>query len=372
MWRLDANQPRVGEILQSKWQLQEPVKQGEHRSTEVIGGIEALLSQDMNVIKALMKHRSSHVLQLQGLGRRQKRYKWMATELGGTSLMRLQKTLPGQRFSTRTALFLAYMTLEAIEHVHKVGYGSSDVFLYVHRNITPGHFLIGKPPFVRRLYIVSFCNARKYWGSDDKHLPERRRIAFKSTQRYASPNALRLKDQSRRDDLISWFFMVVEFFNGCLPWTTEEVDFRKPVFAVQYEQMLKVMAEEREKFISVELTQLIGGAPVQLYSIINYLTTLKFDDNPCYAVLRNLLFEACCERVQDHAQILDYETPEMVEARQLQPSVEETFTSRSLSTSPSILDLFEKEETGNDGAGAQLHSERNEGKKHMGAKSKKQ
>ncbi|VDM72389.1 unnamed protein product [Strongylus vulgaris] len=47
---------------------------------------------------------------------------------------------------------------------------------------------------------------------------EREQAAFRGTPRYASIAALSMKEQSRKDDLESWWYMIVELMVGHLPW----------------------------------------------------------------------------------------------------------------------------------------------------------
>lgn len=41
---------------------------------------------------------------------------------------------------------------------------------------------------------------------------------FRGTTRYASITALRQLEQSRKDDVESWFYVTVEWTTGALPW----------------------------------------------------------------------------------------------------------------------------------------------------------
>ncbi|VDN26556.1 unnamed protein product [Cylicostephanus goldi] len=52
---------------------------------------------------------------------------------------------------------------------------------------------------------------------------EREKAAFRGTPRYASITALSMKEQSRKDDIESWWYMIVELMVGQLPWQDMQV-----------------------------------------------------------------------------------------------------------------------------------------------------
>ncbi|EYC35013.1 hypothetical protein Y032_1192g3741, partial [Ancylostoma ceylanicum] len=72
------------------------------------------------------------------------------------------------------------------------------------------------------LFTLSRCtfakenNASRAEGKDLRL--EREQAAFRGTPRYASITALSMKEQSRKDDLESWWYMIVELMVGRLPW----------------------------------------------------------------------------------------------------------------------------------------------------------
>lgn len=68
------------------------------------------------------------------------------------------------------------------------------------------------------MYILDFGLARQYLDGDDHLRPERSFVGFRGTTRYASLNAHRGKELGRHDDLVSLFYMTVEFLTGKLPW----------------------------------------------------------------------------------------------------------------------------------------------------------
>lgn len=63
--------------------------------------------------------------------------------------------------------------------------------------------------------LIDFGLARRYVGDHDgRHLSARPDASFRGSTAYASVHAHRNEDLSRRDDLWSWFYMVLELVEG--------------------------------------------------------------------------------------------------------------------------------------------------------------
>jgi serine/threonine protein kinase len=67
--------------------------------------------------------------------------------------------------------------------------------------------------------LIDFGLSRVYVSQETgQHLPQRARVGFRGTRAYASRYAHLGQDLSRRDDLISWFYLTFELIIGPLPW----------------------------------------------------------------------------------------------------------------------------------------------------------
>jgi serine/threonine protein kinase len=69
------------------------------------------------------------------------------------------------------------------------------------------------------VYLVDFGLAKEHLDPTTGHPMEKRRNTdFRGTIPYASLNAHNKEELSRRDDLWSFFFMLLEFFDEQLTW----------------------------------------------------------------------------------------------------------------------------------------------------------
>ncbi|ETN70129.1 hypothetical protein NECAME_14967 [Necator americanus] len=101
---------------------------------------------------------------------------------------------------------------------------------------------------------------------------QRVKTAFRGTTRYASIDALALKEQSRKDDVESWWYMVVEWMVGQLPW--------RHCRGAQKDIVRKLKMDIRERPI---LERVLQGAPIEyMANIILYLDTLQYNSIPDY------------------------------------------------------------------------------------------
>ena len=96
-------------------------------------------------------------------------------------------------FSLKDICMFTIQILHRIEFVHSKN--------LIHRDIKPENFLIGEPDKYM-IYIIDFGLSKKYRSSrTNKHIQFKCTKKFTGTARYASINALRGIEQSRRDDL---------------------------------------------------------------------------------------------------------------------------------------------------------------------------
>ena len=160
--------------------------------------------------------------------------------------------------------------LHRIEHVHSK--------YIIHRDIKPENFLIGNPDKYL-IYIIDFGLSKKYKSSrTNKHVQFRLTKKFTGTARYASLNAIRGAEQSRRDDLEAIGYMLLFFFsNGKLPWQGVSC---------------KAKAEKYSKIYYMKKTldfdDFCKNMPKEIITYMAYCRELDFEQKPDYNYLRGL------------------------------------------------------------------------------------
>eukprot|EP00775_Hariotina_reticulata_P009220 gene9220-9385_t len=207
------------------------------------------------------------VVAVEGFGMYDERF-YMVLQLLGETLFEARKQ-SGGRFDLPTVKAVGLSTLAAIQQVHEQQ--------IIHRDIKPANFVINPPnaaPGRGAWLLIDFGLARRYTDDVGSHLPRRTDASFRGSTTYASVHAHRDEDLSRRDDLWSWMYMIIELIDGEGParvmW----------VLLSRCDQ-----AGEGVKRVDAEAFSAISG----------HLRSLSFADTPDYAFLRS-----CLQQLPDH------------------------------------------------------------------------
>jgi serine/threonine protein kinase len=145
-------------------------------------------------------------------------------------------------------------------------------FGFVHRDIKPSNFLI-RPRSNSPLCLTDFGLARSYLDpATGEHVRQNGKGGFTGTLKYASPNAHKGIELTRRDDLMSWFYSVLEVHLGKLPWDG--------------------ISDRHEALVAKEAAdaaELCEGLPPNFVRIFEYIKHLGFSDEPDYEFLLGLI-----------------------------------------------------------------------------------
>uniref|UniRef100_A0A914XZK6 Protein kinase domain-containing protein n=1 Tax=Panagrolaimus superbus TaxID=310955 RepID=A0A914XZK6_9BILA len=112
---------------------------------------------------------------------------------------------------------ISLMTLKGIYDIHKEG--------LIHRDLKPDNMgLISREQPIVMIYDLGM--ARMYTSKDGKGRPYRSTVGFRGTMEWASGNAVKGREQTRYDDLIAWFYCMIDLFHGnkdsyqVFPWSS--------------------------------------------------------------------------------------------------------------------------------------------------------
>jgi len=209
---------------------------------------------------------------------REGNYNVMVIEFLGKSLEDRVQGCKG-KFTTKTTALVADQILMRIEYLHSKG--------IVHRDIKPENFMWGVKTKVHHLYIIDYGLSKKYY--DKTHAQMKQKLSLTGTARYASINAHRGIEQSRRDDLEAIGHMLLYFLRGALPWSGLEAKSKQ-------EKYRKI----KEKKEATPLGELCQGFPDAFQIYLDYCRNLQFKERPDYDKLRKL-FKDVRTKIQEQS-----------------------------------------------------------------------
>jgi serine/threonine protein kinase len=182
-------------------------------------------------------------------------------------------TTRNTHFSVKTVLMLADQMISRLEWMHR--------HHFMHRDIKPDNFMVGSGNESAQIFLIDFGLSKRFEDSRTRvHIPFVDGKSLTGTARYASINAMRGFEQSRRDDLEALGYVLIYFLKGKLPWQGFPAKTQK-------EKLDKIMASKMETPVEV----LCQGVPFQFANFLIKVKLLGFEDPPEYSEYRKMFRE---------------------------------------------------------------------------------
>ena len=226
--------------------------------------------------RTLLKNESQIMIYLKGKGIpkikkyiEEENYSIMIMELLGKSLETIMKESDEKKFSLKTLGLLGQEIIPIFKFIHDKN--------IIHRDIKPDNISVGYDDPCQ-IYFLDFGLAKKYRSSRTHiHNPMTKHPKLTGTARYASINALSGWEQSRRDDLESFGYVLAYLYKGGLPWMGMHAKTKEEKYA-------KILNIKK----NMETEKLLKHGPNELIEYINYCKQMEYEQDPDYDYLTNL------------------------------------------------------------------------------------
>ena len=176
----------------------------------------------------------------------------------------------------------------------------------IHRDLKPDNFVIGRTPETSsHLYLIDFGLSKRYIDpSNSEHIPECEGKSLTGTPRFASVHNHYGHEQSRRDDMESFFYMLLYFLKGKLPWMSLEQNAEYQKKSVH--QKYRIIGRQKRRFITKNIRVLCHSCPSVFLRTILHINELNFFEEPLYGDLRNIFRNEFKEQQFENDAIFDW------------------------------------------------------------------
>ena len=200
------------------------------------------------------------------------KYKILVETLLGDSIESIFSRM-NYNFTVKDICMILIQLLDRLEFVHSK--------YIIHRDIKPENIMVDYQT-KRIVYLIDFGLAKKYRSTrTGRHIKFTIPKRLTGTARYASVNALRGTEQSRRDDLESLAYILIYFANrGYLPWQGLNI-------ADKIERYRRIYYIKKD----IKLEDLCKGMEHEFFEFVKYVKHLQFEEDPDYNYLKGLFMK---------------------------------------------------------------------------------
>ena len=247
-------------------------------------------------------------------------YNILIMQLMGKSLedlINIRKTFP-----LKTVCLIGYQMIKVLEYIHNKH--------IVHRDLKPDNFVMGLNELAKYVYLLDFGLAKKYRSSTTlKHYPLINKKKLTGTARYASINALRGYEQSRRDDLESAGYVLMYFLRGSLPW--------QGIPGKNKDERYKKILQKKEETTAHELCK---DFPEEFEKYIDYTRNMEYEEDPDYERLKEYFKNIIEEKNENFDYIYIWSTEEEKKQRKKEFLEEKKRLSRQITSKTNNMPLL--------------------------------
>lgn len=216
-------------------------------------------------------------------------YNCMVMELLGENLENLFDYCM-RNFTLKTILLIAFEAIDRLKYFHD--------HHYVHCDIKPQNFLIGKDDKENKIYLIDYGLSKRYRDEYSKiHISYKDKKSLIGTARFASRNNHNGVEQTRRDDMESLGYIFLYLLKGSLPWQGIKAKDK----AEKYEKI-------KEMKNTITAKELFKGLPEEFVEYMEHVYSLKFEDEPNYKHLTSLFKELYKIKDYENDNIADWIT----------------------------------------------------------------
>ena len=202
-------------------------------------------------------------------------YYFMVMPLLGDTLSSFKQSFLEKKMHLVTILYFGQQMVQRLQYIHEKG--------FIHRDVKPDNFLfdlpINKTGVENILYLADFGFCKQYLLPDGSHIPMKTKKQLIGTPNYVSINIHNGIEPSRRDDLESVGYIMINLF-----YREEEIQMTNMTEIIAFKfNIISTDSPEQEKKLGFQLV------PQIIKDYLNYCKQLNFDETPNYNYLYSIL-----------------------------------------------------------------------------------
>jgi len=186
-----------------------------------------------------------------------------------------------QRYNTfclKTVIRLGIQIIKRIQILHEK--------CLLHRDIKTDNFLFGFGNTTNKLHLIDFGLSKRY-DFDGIHINQSKIHKLIGTPNFVSLNVHHGIEPSRRDDLESCIYIIINMFLGTLEWATNKKN---------HEEIYLL----KSKLLFIE------KLPLFIKNMLYYVRNLNFDETPDYEYIINIMKKEYNENNYENDEIYEW------------------------------------------------------------------